>query len=145
MMGMKMRSTSARASSWMWPCTSFAGEADSVGWEAQDDLLRTWRAWTGGRGGWRTRASATAFQNGMVSQNARTARDADGDAAVGRDLLDGPVLEEELLARAEVFICFRLLIGGLSARRVAGSFEVADDLTTRTAVARDRRRSRPRR
>ena len=72
MMGMKMRSTPARASSWMWPCTSFAGKqivSDATWGSPSSNMARV-----DGRERRMANPSerSSAFQNGMVSQNART-------------------------------------------------------------------------
>ena len=89
------------------------GEADGVGCDlGQSFFEHGARGRTGEADGEPERAQQRIPERHGVPER-QNARDADGDAAVGRDLLDGPVLEEELLACfEEVFAYLRLPIGG---------------------------------
>ena len=123
MMGMKTRSTPARASSWMWPCTSFAGKqmvSDATWGSPSSNMARV-----DGRERRMANPSerSSAFQNGMVSQNARTRGMPMVTPRSGATCSMGQSWKRSFWRASKRFSpAFACSSAVLSAERVAGSF-----------------------
>ena len=83
------------------PVHQLRGEADGVGCDLGQPFFEHGACGRMGKADGETERAQQRVPERHGVPERQDARDADGDAAVGRDLLDGPVLEEELLARLE--------------------------------------------